>query len=65
MLTSRALIWTCLVVPVSIYYWDRLLASLEGSKALAALVVGMAWICGCVDVNDMTGQPEDEHDHHD
>jgi hypothetical protein len=66
MVTQRALLWTCLVLPVSCLYWSRLVESLEGNTWLASLVVLMAWICGCVDMNELTGQPEGEHDdHHD
>lgn len=65
MITRRALIWTFIVVPVAWYYWNQLVSSLDGNLWLASLVVGMAWICGCVDMNEMTGQPEGEHDHHD
>mmetsp|Transcript_31570 Transcript_31570/g.52121 ORF Transcript_31570/g.52121 Transcript_31570/m.52121 type:complete len:83 (-) Transcript_31570:838-1086(-) len=65
MLTRRAIIWTSIVVPVALYYWPQLVNSLEGSTPIAGLIVLMAWICGCVDLNEMTGQPDDEHDHHD
>ena len=65
MVTRRALLWTCIMVPTSIYHWPQLVISLEGSQWIASLVVLIVWVAGCVDMNEMTGQPEGEHDHHD
>lgn len=65
--SRRAIGWTCVMIPCTVYYWNDLVVSLEGSKWQAALIVLMAWICGCTDINHLTGQPEgdDHHHHHD
>jgi RsiW-degrading membrane proteinase PrsW (M82 family) len=56
----RAVVWTILTAILTFYYWDQLLISLNGSTFTAILVVLMAWVCGCVDMNDLTGQPHDD-----
>jgi hypothetical protein len=62
---KKALIWTTIVITLSSYYWSKLLESLKGNKLHAVLVILIAWICGCVDINELTGQPEAEHSHDD
>jgi hypothetical protein len=59
---TRAVIWTLLTFVLTYVYWDSLLTSLHGSKFTAVLVVLMAWVCGCVNLNDLTGQPHDDDD---
>jgi hypothetical protein len=61
----RAFIWSAIVFTLSLYYWSRLVESLDGNILYAVLVVMIAWICGCVDMNELTGQPEAEHSHDD
>jgi hypothetical protein len=63
MVTRRAVIWTLIVLPLAMFYWSSLVDSLEGNRVIAILLITMAWFCGCVDINDMVGQPE-QHDHH-
>lgn len=47
-------------------YWESLVESLEGSIFKAGLIVLMAWVCGAfVDLNDMSGQPDDDDHEHD
>jgi hypothetical protein len=60
----RAIVWTIVTAMVTYSYWESLLLSLHGSTSTAIVVVLMAWVCGCVDMNDLTGQPHDD-DHHD
>lgn len=54
------------VILLSHYYlWDRLLDSLEGSVFKAGLIVSCMVVFGLVNVNDLVGQPEKDHDHDD
>jgi hypothetical protein len=62
---NRILLATCIVIPVSYWYWSSLLESLDGSTWKAWLVVGLAWVFLQVDNADMVGQPEAPHHHDD
>ena len=59
-IARRALIWTPILISIVYLYWDRLVVSLDGSKPTAALILFMAWVCGIIDMNDMTGQPHED-----
>jgi hypothetical protein len=56
----RTVGWTCLILLGTWHYWEPLVLSLNDSKWQAALIVLLAWVCGCIDTTDMVGQP-----HHD
>jgi hypothetical protein len=58
MTTLRFAACTLLMVPLTYYYWEPLVESLDGSKPLAVLIVLLAWACGSIDLNEhMVGQP--------
>ena len=63
MITRRAIGWTCFLIPCSVYFWNALVDSLDGSIWQACLIVLLAWVCGCTDINDLTSQPEGAHEH--
>ena len=58
--TRRVVIWTIVVLLVSCRYWKTLVESLDGSLYKAVLIVVLAWTCGCIDVNEMVGQPHED-----
>jgi len=68
-LSRREVLATLTVVPATYWYWNDLVASLDGSKWTASIIVVSAWVGIAVDVNEhMVGQPGGGgggHDHHD
>jgi hypothetical protein len=64
--SRREIMATVTVLPLSYWYWGRLVESLEGSTFKAVLIVLCAWVGMAVDLNEhMVGQPEAGGGHHD
>ena len=62
--SRRDVIATLTVIPLTCWYWNDLLDSLDGNKTIASLIVIGAWFGIAVDLNEhMVGQPEAPHDH--
>jgi hypothetical protein len=58
MTNFRFVACTLLMIPLTYYFWEQLVESLDGSKPLAGLIVLLAWACGSIDLNEhMVGQP--------
>jgi len=58
---NRLLVTTCIIIPSCWYYFPTLVSQMEGSIFKASLIVGLAITLGILDLNDMSGQPEDDH----
>ena len=51
------------VIPACLYYWESLLNNMEGSSFKAYPILLLITMCGVVDLNEISGQPEEDHDH--
>ena len=60
---KRLLFTTFIILPAILYYWNDLLESQNGSTFNASVIAGLAIVCGLVDLNGLSGQPEGDHDH--
>mmetsp|Transcript_7613 Transcript_7613/g.9389 ORF Transcript_7613/g.9389 Transcript_7613/m.9389 type:complete len:82 (+) Transcript_7613:90-335(+) len=61
----QIIITSLIIISLAYIFWNDLVIQMGGSQAKAGLIVMFALVCGGVDLNDMTGQPEGDHDHDD
>jgi len=54
-----------ILVPLTVYYYDALLVSVENSTMKAWLIITALYVSLLIDLEDLAGQPEGNDHHHD
>jgi len=62
---SAILVRLAILIPLTIYYYDALLVSLENSTVKAWLIIAILYVSLLTDLGDLAGQPEADDHHHD